>query len=665
MQDTQKSFKLHSEFTPTGDQPQAIQDLVKGFQEGNQFQTLLGVTGSGKTFTMANVIQALNRPTLVIVHNKTLAAQLYEEFKEFFPENAVEYFVSYYDYYQPEAYIPSSDTYIEKDSAINDEIDKLRHSATAALSERRDVIIVASVSCIYGLADPVDYQNMTLSLRPGMEKERDTVLRRLIDMQYTRSEIDFKRGTFRVRGDVVEIFPISSTDTVIRVEYFGDEIDRIMEIDALTGEIRNQLEHILLFPASHYVVPEEKLKKALQNIEDEMIEQVKYFKSEDKLIEAQRISERTNFDIEMLRETGICSGIENYSMHMAGHDFGCTPHTILEYFPDDFLIIVDESHITIPQIRGMYAGDQARKTSLVDYGFRLPSAKENRPLNFEEFESFINQMMFVSATPGPYEEAHELLRTEQVIRPTGLLDPPIDVRPVEGQIDDLLAEIKKVTAKKQKVLVTTLTKRMAEDLTEYLREVGIRVKYLHSDVDTLERSEIIRDMRMDVFDVLVGINLLREGLDIPEVSLVAILDADKEGFLRSSTSLIQTVGRAARNADGHVVMYADQITDSMAYAINETNRRRAIQDKYNQEHGITPQTIQKKVRDLIRITKKVEAEQTVEDVKDLESMSKKELEAYGKELTKKMNKAAAELNFEQAAQLRDKLLEVRKQLLEY
>ncbi len=656
-------FELHSEYKPTGDQPEAIKDLVEGFRAGNQFQTLLGVTGSGKTFTMANVIEQLNRPTLVIVHNKTLAAQLYGEFKEFFPNNAVEYFVSYYDYYQPEAYIASTDTYIEKDSDINDEIDKLRHSATAALSERRDVIIVASVSCIYGLADPVDYRNMTLSLRPGMEKDRDSVLRRLVDMQYTRGEIDFKRGTFRVHGDTVDIFPIASTDTVIRVEYFGDEIDRICEVDYLTGEVKSTLEHILLFPASHYVVPEEKLKKALVNIESEMEERVKYFKSEDRLIEAQRIRERTTFDVEMLRETGICSGIENYSMHLAGHDFGCPPHTIIEYFPEDFLIIVDESHITMPQIRGMYNGDQARKTTLVDYGFRLPSAKENRPLQFSEFESLINQMMFVSATPGPYESDHELLRTEQVIRPTGLLDPEISVRPVEGQIDDLIAEIRKTTERKEKVLVTTLTKRMAEDLTKYLKEVGIRVKYLHSDIDTLERSEIIRDMRLDLFDVLVGINLLREGLDIPEVSLVVILDADKEGFLRSATSLIQTVGRAARNANGHVIMYADTVTDSMRTAIDETNRRRRIQQSYNDAHGITPQTIIKKVRDLISITKKVE-EAPDEGSKDIESMSNKELEALGKKLTKQMNRASAELNFEEAAILRDKLIEIRKLLLE-
>ena len=658
MQDTQKSFKLHSEFTPTGDQPQAIQDLVKGFQEGNQFQTLLGVTGSGKTFTMANVIQALNRPTLVIVHNKTLAAQLYEEFKEFFPENAVEYFVSYYDYYQPEAYIPSSDTYIEKDSAINDEIDKLRHSATAALSERRDVIIVASVSCIYGLADPVDYQNMTLSLRPGMEKERDTVLRRLIDMQYTRSEIDFKRGTFRVRGDVVEIFPISSTDTVIRVEYFGDEIDRITEIDALTGEIRNQLEHILLFPASHYVVPEEKLKKALQNIEDEMIEQVKYFKSEDKLIEAQRISERTNFDIEMLRETGICSGIENYSMHMAGHDFGCTPHTILEYFPDDFLIIVDESHITIPQIRGMYAGDQARKTSLVDYGFRLPSAYDNRPLNFNEFYDKLNQAIFVSATPGEFEREKSAQIVEQVIRPTGLVDPEISVRPVQGQIEDLVLEINARAEKNERVLVTTLTKKMAEDLTAYFEKMGIRVRYMHYDVDTIERMELIRDLRLGEYDVLVGINLLREGLDIPEVSLVAILDADKEGFLRSESSLIQTIGRAARNAEGKVIMYADSVTGSMERAIRETERRRCIQMEYNEKHGIKPKTIIKDVRDVIEISSKVETDSKTSKKKQ-KQMTAAERQALIEKLTAEMKNAAKLLEFEHAAYLRDKINELK------
>ncbi len=656
-------FILHSDYAPTGDQPQAIADLVRGFEEGNQFQTLLGVTGSGKTFTMANVIEKLNRPTLVIAHNKTLAAQLYGEFKEFFPENAVEYFVSYYDYFQPEAYVPSTDTYIEKDSAINDEIDKLRHSATAALSERRDVVIVASVSCIYGLGSPIDYQNMTVNLRPGMQKDRDDVLRRLIDIQYTRNDMDFKRGTFRVRGDVVEIFPVSSADTAIRVEFFGDEVDRITEIDVLTGEIKCSLEHTVIFPASHYVVEQEQMNRALLEIEAEMIDRVQFFKSEEKFIEAQRIGERTAFDVEMMRELGFCSGIENYSRHLAGLPAGATPHTLIDYFPDDFLIIVDESHITIPQIRGMHAGDRSRKTTLVDYGFRLPSALDNRPLNFGEFESKINQMMFVSATPSEYEEAHELLRTEQVIRPTGLLDPEVSVRPTVGQIDDLLGEIRKELDKKSKVLITTLTKRMAEDLTDYLREVGIRVKYLHSDIDTLERSEIIRDMRMDVFDVLVGINLLREGLDIPEVSLVAILDADKEGFLRSETSLIQTIGRAARNAEGRVVMYADVMTDSMKKAISETERRRAIQQAYNEEHGITPQTIKKAVRELITISKKAE-EITQGIEKDMESMSKKELQALEKKLQKQMNTAAAELNFELAAKVRDQLFELKKKMLE-
>ena len=656
-------FKLHSEYAPTGDQPEAIEALVNGFKEGNQFQTLLGVTGSGKTFTMANVIAQLNRPTLVIAHNKTLAAQLYGEFKEFFPENSVEYFVSYYDYYQPEAYVPSTDTYIEKDSAINEEIDKLRHSATAALTERRDVVIVASVSCIYGLGSPIDYQSMTLSLRPGMAKERDDVLRRLIDIQYSRNDMDFKRGTFRVRGDVVEIFPVANEDTAVRVEFFGDEIDRLAEFDVLTGEVRCTLEHFVVFPASHYVVSPEHMEAAIKNIEIELAERVRYFKSEDKLLEAQRISERTHFDIEMLRETGFCSGIENYSMHLAGNSPGCTPNTLLDYFPEDFLIIVDESHITIPQVRGMYAGDQARKTTLVEYGFRLPSAKDNRPLNFEEFESKINQMLFVSATPNVYEREHELMRTEQIIRPTGLLDPEVFVRPVEGQIDDLIGEVRKETAKKNKVLVTTLTKRMAEELTDYMRQVGIRVKYLHSDIDTLERSEIIRDMRMDVFDVLVGINLLREGLDIPEISLVAILDADKEGFLRSETSLIQTIGRAARNSQGHVVMYADVITESMRRAIEETARRRSIQDAYNKEHGITPQTIKKAVRDLISISKKVEKESAdLGKDKPIESMSAKELEGLARKLTKKMQAAASELNFELAAGLRDQLMEVRKEL---
>ena len=652
-------FVLHSEYKPTGDQPQAIADLVKGFKEGNQFQTLLGVTGSGKTFTMANVIEQLNKPTLIISHNKTLAAQLYGEFKEFFPENAVEYFVSYYDYYQPEAYVPSTDTYIEKDSSINDEIDKLRLSATAALAERKDVIIISSVSCIYGLGSPVDYKNMMISLRPGMQKDRDEVIRKLIDIQYDRNDMDFKRGTFRVRGDVLEIIPANYSDKAIRVEFFGDEIDRITEIDTLTGEIKSRLEHIAIFPASHYVVPQEKIELAAKSIEAELKERVEYFKSEDKLLEAQRISERTNFDIEMMRETGFCSGIENYSRHLAGLEPGATPHTLMDYFGDDFLIIVDESHITIPQVRGMYAGDQSRKSTLVDYGFRLPSAKDNRPLNFEEFESKIDQMLFVSATPNVYEGEHELLRTEQIIRPTGLLDPKIDVRKVEGQIDDLISEIRTEIGKKNKVLVTTLTKRMAEDLTEYMKDVGIRVRYLHSDIDTLERTEIIRDMRLDVFDVLVGINLLREGLDIPEISLVAIIDADKEGFLRSETSLIQTIGRAARNAEGHVIMYADTITDSMRAAIDETNRRRAIQEKYNEEHGITPTTIKKAVRDLISITKA--AEQTVDKLeKDPESMDAKELQKLIGKIQKQMQKAAAELNFEAAAELRDKMMELKK-----
>ena len=655
-------FVLHSEFRPTGDQPEAIAELVKGFKEGNQFQTLLGVTGSGKTFTMANVIEALNKPTLIIAHNKTLAAQLYGEFKEFFPENAVEYFVSYYDYYQPEAYVPSTDTYIEKDSAINEEIDKLRHSATAALSERRDVIIVASVSCIYGLGSPIDYKEMVLSLRPGMMRERDDVLRKLIDIQYTRNDMDFKRGTFRVRGDVVEIIPANESEVAYRVEFFGDEIDRIMEIDILTGEIRCALDHMVIFPASHYAVSPERLQKAIVAIEEELEDRIKYFKSEDKLLEAQRISERTHFDIEMLKETGFCSGVENYSRHLAGLEAGSPPHTLIDYFPDDFLIIVDESHITIPQVRGMYSGDQARKSTLVDYGFRLPSAKDNRPLNFEEFENKINQMMFVSATPNVYEEQHELKRVEQIIRPTGLLDPPITVRPVEGQIDDLVGEVNKEIQEKRKVLITTLTKRMAEELTKYMAEVGIRVKYLHSDIDTLERSEIIRDMRMDVFDVLVGINLLREGLDIPEVGLVAVLDADKEGFLRSATSLIQTVGRAARNADGRVIMYADRMTDSMAKAISETERRRTVQHKYNEEHGITPTTVHKAVRDLISISKKVEHVDLIKE-KDLESMSKKELEALVNKVSKEMHTAAAELNFEKAAELRDKLIELKKELL--
>ncbi len=655
------AFKLHAPYKPTGDQPQAIAELVKGFHEGNQFQTLLGVTGSGKTFTMANVIQELQKPTLVIAHNKTLAAQLYGEFKEMFPDNAVEYFVSYYDYYQPEAYVPSTDTYIAKDSSINDEIDKLRLSATAALAERQDVIIISSVSCIYGLGSPIDYKNMMLSLRPGMEKDRDDVIRKLIDIQYNRNDMDFQRGTFRVRGDVVEIFPANFGDTAFRVEFFGDEVDRITEIDVLTGEIKSQLEHIAIFPASHYVVAPEKIRQAAAEIELEMTERVKYFKGEDKLLEAQRIAERTNFDIEMLKETGFCSGIENYSRYLAGLKPGEPPHTLIDYFPDEFLIIVDESHITIPQVRGMYAGDQSRKTTLVDYGFRLPSAKDNRPLNFGEFESKIDQMLFVSATPNVYEKEHELLRAEQIIRPTGLLDPEVDVRPVEGQIDDLIGEVNKEIAAKNKVLITTLTKRMAEDLTDYMREVGIRVKYLHSDIDTLERAEIIRDLRLDVFDVLVGINLLREGLDIPEITLVAILDADKEGFLRSETSLIQTIGRAARNSEGHVIMYADNITDSMRVAIDETNRRRSKQEAYNKEHGITPKTIQKSVRELISISKKV-AKEEYRFEKDPESMSKKELEKLIGEIQKKMQAAAAELNFEAAAELRDKMIELKKNL---
>ena len=654
-------FKLHAPYEPTGDQPQAIEKLVKGFKEGNQFETLLGVTGSGKTFKMANVIQALNKPTLIISHNKTLAGQLYGEMKEFFPENAVEYFVSYYDYYQPEAYVPQSDTYIAKDSAVNDEIDKLRLSATAALAERKDVIIVASVSCIYGIGSPDDYMNMMVSLRPGMEIDRDDVIKGLIDMQYTRNEMDFKRGTFRVHGDVLEIFPANNTDTAIRVEFFGDEIDRITEVDVLTGEIKCILKHAAVFPASHYVVPQEKMNAACDRIEAELEERVRYFKGEDKLLEAQRIAERTNFDIEMMKETGFCSGIENYSRHLAGRAEGEMPETLMDYFPDDFLIIVDESHITIPQVRGMYAGDRSRKQTLVDYGFRLPSALDNRPLNFEEFESKIDQMLFVSATPNVYENEHELLRVEQIIRPTGLLDPEISVRPVEGQIDDLIGEVNKETKNHHKVLITTLTKRMAEDLTQYMSELGIRVKYLHSDIDTLERAEIIRDLRLDVFDVLVGINLLREGLDIPEITLVAILDADKEGFLRSETSLIQTIGRAARNSEGHVIMYADKITDSMRVAIDETERRRKLQQAYNEEHGITPKTIQKSVRDLIAISKKVAAEEMEFD-KDPESMSRRELEKLIGDIQKKMRKAAAELNFEAAAEYRDKMVKLKNML---
>lgn len=656
-------FKLHSEYQPTGDQPQAIAELVQGFREGNQFETLLGVTGSGKTFTMANVIAALNKPTLIIAHNKTLAGQLYGEFKEFFPENAVEYFVSYYDYYQPEAYVPSSDTYIAKDSSINDEIDKLRLSATASLSERKDVIVIASVSCIYGLGSPEDYQDMIVSLRPGMVKDRDEVIRELIDIQYDRNDMEVSRGCFRVRGDVLEIFPAQGGDYLIRVEFFGDEIDRIVEADPLTGQVHASLQHIAIFPASHYVIPQERINTACKNIEAELDERVRFFKSEDKLLEAQRISERTNFDIEMLRETGFCSGIENYSRHLYGAQPGTPPHTLLDYFGNDFLMIIDESHMTVPQIGAMYNGDRSRKTTLVDYGFRLPSALDNRPLCFEEFEQHIDQLLFVSATPSKYEEEHELLRAEQIIRPTGLLDPEIVVKPVEGQIDNLISEVRKETDKHNKVLVTTLTKRMAEDLTGYMKEAGIRVKYLHSDIDTLERAEIIRDMRLDVFDVLVGINLLREGLDIPEISLVAILDADKEGFLRSETSLIQTVGRAARNAEGHVIMYADNMTDSMKAAIEETARRRKLQQKYNEEHGITPQTIKKAVRDLISISKTIEKEE-LRFEKDPESMGREELQKLISKVEKQMKKAAADLNFEAAAELRDKMAELKKKLHE-
>ncbi|MCR5430558.1 MAG: excinuclease ABC subunit UvrB [Eubacterium sp.] len=654
-------FKLHSKFKPTGDQPEAIEKLVDGFKKGEQFQTLLGVTGSGKTFTMANVIEKLQKPTLIIAHNKTLAAQLYGEFKEFFPENAVEYFVSYYDYYQPEAYVPSTDTYIEKDSSINDEIDKLRHSATMSLMERKDVIIIASVSCIYGLGDPIDYKNMVLSIRPGMVKDRSEIIRKLVEIQYDRNDMDFTRGTFRVRGENIEIYPASYGDSAIRVEFFDDEIDRIVEFDVLTGEVKRELEHAAIFPNSHYVVGSEKMERAIKAIEQELKEQIAYFKSEDKLIEAQRIAERTNFDMEMLKETGFCTGIENYSRHMAGLEPGATPHTLMEYFGDEFLTIIDESHMTIPQIRGMYNGDQSRKSTLVEYGFRLPSAKDNRPLKFDEFEGMIDQMMFVSATPGEYEAEHELDRAEQILRPTGLLDPEIEVHPIEGQIDHLIAAINKETEKGNKVLVTTLTKKMAEDLTDYMKEVGVRVRYLHSDIDTLERTEIVRDMRLDVFDVLVGINLLREGLDIPEISLVAILDADKEGFLRSETSLIQTVGRAARNAEGHVIMYADEITDSMKNAIDETNRRRSLQMKYNEEHGITPETIKKDVRDLISISKQVDKK--INDIeKDPESMDRKEIEELIEKVKKRMDRAAADLDFETAIEMRDRLTILKTEL---
>ncbi|MDY6305485.1 MAG: excinuclease ABC subunit UvrB [Oribacterium sp.] len=653
-------FVLHSDYAPTGDQPKAIEKLVAGFKEGNQFETLLGVTGSGKTFTMANVIQALQKPTLIISHNKTLAAQLYSEMKDFFPENRVEYFVSYYDYYQPEAYVPSTDTYIEKDSDINDEIDKLRNSAMASLSERSDTIVVSSVSCIYGLGAPTEYLNMAISLRPGQIKDRDEFIRQLIDIQYNRNDMDFKRGTFRVMGDVVDVFPASEGEEAYRIEFFGDEIDTIKRIDALTAKTNASMQHIMIYPASPYVIPQDKLNLACVNILKEMDERVQYFKDNDKLLEAQRIAERTNYDVEMLKETGFCSGIENYTRHLNFAKPGEPPYTLMDYFPDDYLIIVDESHVTLPQVRGMYNGNLSRKTTLVDYGFRLPSALDNRPLNFEEFEQKIDQMMFVSATPGDYEADHELLRAEQIIRPTGLLDPEIEVRPTKGQIDDLIAQIHKETAAKHKVLVTTLTKRMAEDLTKYLKEADIRVKYLHSDIDTLERAQIIRDMRLDKFDVLVGINLLREGLDIPEVALVAILDADKEGFLRSETSLIQTVGRAARNADGHVIMYADTITESMRHTIDETNRRRKVQMAYNEEHHITPTTIHKAVQDVIAITRAADADDLGGIKKDVESMSHQEVDKLIRELTKKMRAAATELNFEDAAKYRDKIEEIRK-----
>ncbi|MBE6011456.1 MAG: excinuclease ABC subunit UvrB [Lachnospiraceae bacterium] len=653
-------FEVVSPFKPTGDQPQAIDILAAGFKDGKKFQTLLGVTGSGKTFTMANIIKELNVPTLIIAHNKTLAGQLYNEFKEFFPNNAVEYFVSYYDYYQPEAYVPSSDTYIEKDSSINDEIDKLRHLTTASLYERRDVVVVASVSCIYGLGDPIEYGQMILSLRQGMIKDRDEVLRNLVTIQYNRNDMNFIRGTFRVRGDVVEIFPSNSTDTAYRVEFFGDEIEKITEVNALTGEIIGKRNHVAVYPASHYVTGKEKMDRAIKSIQAELDERIALLKREDKLLEAQRLLQRTNYDIEMLTEMGFCSGIENYSRHLSGREAGSTPHTLIDYFPKDFLIIVDESHVTIPQIRGMYEGDRSRKTTLVDFGFRLPSALDNRPLKFPEFESKINKMLFVSATPSKYEGEHSEQIAEQIIRPTGLLDPEIILKPVKGQIDSLISEINKTVSDKGKVLVTTLTKKMAEDLTNYLKESGIRVRYLHSDIDTIERMEIIRDLRMDIFDVLVGINLLREGLDIPEVSLVAILDADKEGFLRSETSLIQTVGRAARNVDGRVIMYADTMTDSMRKAITETNRRRAIQEEYNLQHNITPQSIKKKIHDIIQATEAVEEKKNAGLEKDPESMSDDELKEEIKKIDKKMKQAAQDLQFERAAQLRDDLMELKK-----
>ena len=657
-----KPFKIHSKFQPTGDQPQAIEKIADGFQKGLKFQTLKGVTGSGKTFTMANIVEKLQKTTLVIAHNKTLAAQLYSEFKEIFPENAVEYFVSYYDYYQPEAYVPSTDTYIEKDSSVNEEIDKLRHSATAALVEREDVIVVASVSCIYGLGDPEEYYGMMLSLRPGMQKDRDEVLHSLIEMQYDRNDMNFERGTFRVRGDVVEIFPVASEKYAVRVEFFGDEIDRITEIDVVTGEIIGTRTHISIFPASHYVTSPEKMQKAIARIEAELVEQLEKLRREDKLLEAQRLEQRTNYDIEMLKEMGFCTGIENYSRHLSLREEGSTPFTLIDFFPDDFLIIADESHVSIPQIRGMYEGDRSRKTTLVNFGFRLPSALDNRPLKFTEFESKIHQLLFVSATPSVYEKQHAQQTVEQIIRPTGLLDPEISVRPIDGQIDDLLSEVQKTIEAKQKVLVTTLTKKMAERLTDYMKEAGVRVRYLHSDIDTLERMEIIRDLRMDVFDVLVGINLLREGLDIPEVSLVAILDADKEGFLRSETSLIQTIGRAARNAQGRVIMYADVMTDSMTAAVAETNRRRGIQQAYNEAHGIIPKTIVKKVHDVIQISKTVNEKQKFGLDKDPESMSESELKKMIQKLEKEMKQAAGDLQFERAAQLRDQIVEMKKLL---
>ncbi len=661
-------FELVSEYAPTGDQPQAIEGLVRGFEEGKKQQTLLGVTGSGKTFTMANVIARLNKPTLIISHNKTLAAQLYSEFKAFFPHNAVEYFVSYYDYYQPEAYVPSTDTYIAKDSSVNDEIDKMRHSATSALIERKDVIVVSSVSCIYGLGDPEEYKAMMMALRPGMTKDRDEVIRQLVDIQYTRNEIDFSRGTFRVKGDVVDVIPVSTFENGLRIEFFGDEIDRLVEFDPLTGEIKRNLSFACIFPASHYVVAPDKMERAVVEIKQELDERVKYFKANDKLLEAQRISERTEFDMEMLKETGFCSGIENYSRVLAGLEPGATPNTLLKFFDGDYLIIVDESHITLPQVRGMYAGDRSRKQTLVDYGFRLPSALDNRPLNFDEFEERVDKILYVSATPSGYEKEHEENREEQIIRPTGLLDPEVEVRPVAGQVDDLVAEVRKETAQGHKILVTTLTKRMAEDLTDYMKQLDIKVKYLHSDIDTLERLEIVRDLRMGIFDVLIGINLLREGLDIPEITLVAILDADKEGFLRSETSLVQTIGRAARNVDGHVIMYADTMTDSMRHAISETNRRRHIQDAYNKEHGITPQSIRKEIRDIISMeidSDAVEMVRKERHTKDPESMTKKELKEEIERLTKRMNKAAAELNFEAAAELRDELKELKIKLRDY